>query len=237
MVIIDNDFKIRVQYEWQQLKKTGYQNNKVYLKEVPPKGLGVFAKEDIKAGEVVEMCHTFTANMPSKYMQDNSISEYMLPGVIKDETYPSFAFGFGCIYNSSETEAGRNVEWMVIPESRLSVFVANRNIKRDEELLAWFGEGFFMSRCKPNIDNYIKFNFHQQIDEKLSMVKMPNSKNNILEDRITKLLDLNIVENNNCDIKLIIQNISEGINEMIKKDCMKYLSEIKGLRHIEIVFE
>lgn len=237
MITIDNDFKTRIQYEWLELKKTGYQNNKVYIKEVAPKGLGVFAKVDIAAGEIVEMCHTFTSEVPSKYIHDKSLTEYMLPGVIKDEAHPSFAFGFGCIYNSSETETGRNVEWIVIPESRLSAFVANRNIQRDEELLAWFGDGFYMSRCKPNIDNYIKISFHKQIDEKLSMVKIPNSKNNILEDRLTKLLDLNIVENNNCDIKLIIQNISENINEILKKDCMKYLTEIKGLRNIEIVFE
>lgn len=233
----DNDLKIKLQYEWAQIKKTGYQNNKVYIKEIAPKGLGVFAKEDIKAGEVVEMCHTVIAETPSKYMHDKNLSEYTLPAIIKDDMYPSFLFGFGCMYNSSETQIGRNIDWIVIPESRLSVYIAKRNIKRDEELVTWFGEGFYTSRCKPNIDNYIKSNFHKQIDEKLSMVRMPNSKNNILEDNLTKLLSLDVIENNNCDIKLIIQNISENTNEIIKKDCIKYLTEIKGLRNIDIIFE
>jgi hypothetical protein len=235
-MIIDNDLKIRIQYEWQQLKKQGYQNNKVYIKEIPPKGVGVFAKEDIKAGEVAEMCHTFTAEIPSKYIQDKGMSEYMLPGIVNNEAHPSFAFGFGCIYNSSESEDGRNVEWTVIPESRLSVFVANRDIKKDEELLAWFGEGFYMSRCKPNMDAEIKRIYHKQIDEKLAMVKLPNSSNNILEDRLTRHLDMDIV-NNNCNIKLVIQNLNDpNLNNLIKEDCLKNLKQIPGINNIDIIF-
>lgn len=236
-MIIDNDLKVRIQYEWQQLKKTGYQNNKVYIKEIEPKGLGVFAKQDLKVGEVVEMCHTFTLEVPSKYIYDKSLTEYILPGFIKDEVHPSFAFGFGCIYNSSDTEFNRNVEWIVIPESRLSAFIANRDIKRDEELLAWFGEGFFLSRCKPNLDVHLKKQFHKQIDEKLSLVKVPNSNKNILESSLTKMLQLNIVEENNCDIDLTIKNLSENLNNTIKLDCLKYLGEIKGLRNINILFQ
>jgi hypothetical protein len=237
MITIDNDFKVRLQYQWQEFKKQGYQNNKVYIKEIPPKGLGVFAKEDIKAGEVAEMCHTFTAEIPSKYIQDKGMSEYMLPGVINNEAHPSFAFGFGCIYNSSESESERNVEWMVIPESRLSAFVANRDIKKDEELLAWFGDGFYISRCKPNLENKLKQSFHKQIDSKLALVKLPNSNNNILQDRLTKSLDMQIVENNNCDMKLIIQNLNDNnLNNQIKEECIKYLKEIDDLRSIEILF-
>ena len=236
-MIIDNDFKIRIQYQWQEFRKAGYQNNKVYIKDAPPKGMGVFAKEAIKAGEVVEMCHTFTSEIPSKYIQDKSISEYMLPGVINNEAHPSFAFGFGCIYNSSNSERNRNVDWVIIPESKLSAFVAVKDVAKDEELLAWFGEGFFVSRCEPNIKNTIKLDFHKQIDEKLSNVKAPNSTNNILEDGLTKLLQLELVENNNCDIKLIINNLNETINESIKRDCLKHLTEIKKLRNIQITFE
>jgi hypothetical protein len=237
MIIIDNDFKVRIQYQWQEAKKLGYQNNKVYIKDIPPKGVGVFAKEDIKAGEVAEMCHTFTAEIPSKYVQDKGMSEYMLPGFINNEAHPSFAFGFGCIYNSSDSENNRNVEWVVMPESRLSAFIANRDIKKDEELLAWFGEGFYMSRCKPNTDIELKKQYHKQIDSKLALIKLPNSQKNILEDRITKYLDMNILENNNCDMKLGIQNMNDnGLNNQIKEDCLKHLQEIKGIRNIDIFF-
>jgi hypothetical protein len=235
--MIDNDLKIRVQYEWQQLKKQGYQNNKVYIKEIPPKGLGVFAKEDIKAGEVAEMCHTFTAEIPSKYVQDKNMSEYMLPGVINNEAHPSFAFGFGCIYNSSESEDSRNIEWTVIPESRLSVFIANRDIKKDEELLAWFGEGFYITRCQPHKHEELRKVFHKYIDDKLSLVKLPNNKNNILDDKLTKRLEINIVDDNNCDVKLAIQNLNDhNLNNIIREDCINYLKQINGMRNIEIIF-
>jgi hypothetical protein len=236
-MIMDNDFKIRLQYQWQELKKQGYQNNRVYIKEIPPKGVGVFAKEDIKAGEVVEMCHTFTAETPSKYIQDKSMSEYMLPGIINNEAHPSFAFGFGCIYNSSNSESERNVEWTVFPEGKLSVFIANRDIKKDEELLAWFGEGFYTSRCKPNMDNELKTKYHKLIDEKLSLVKLPNSNNNILQDRVTKMLDISILENNKCNMQLNIKDLGDSnINNIIKEDCLKYLKEISGMNDINISF-
>jgi hypothetical protein len=237
MITIDNDLKIKIQYDWQVAKKKGYQNNKVYIKDIIPKGVGVFAKEDIKAGEVAEMCHTFTAEIPSKYVQDKQMSEYMLPGVINNESHPSFAFGFGCIYNSSNSESDRNVEWIVMPESRLSAFIANRDIKKDEELLAWFGEGFYLSRCKPNIENELKKQYHKQIDSKLALVKLPHSNNNILEDRLTTYLDMNIVENNNCDIKLGIKNTNDSsLNNKIKEDCLKSIQEIKGIGKIDIFF-
>jgi len=236
-MIIDNDFKIRLQYQWQELKKKGYQNNRVYIKEIPPKGVGVFAKEDIKAGEVVEMCHTFTAEIPSKYIQDKGMSEYMLPGIVNNEAHPSFAFGFGCIYNSSDFESGRNVEWVVFPESKLSVFIANCDIKKDEELLAWFGDGFYQSRCFPNIEQQLKIKYHKLIDEKLSLVKLPNSSNNILQDRITKKLEMLIVKNNKCDINLMIQDLNdENLNKVIKEDCIKFLKEIPEINNINISF-
>jgi hypothetical protein len=237
MITIDNDFKIRIQYEWQQLKKQGYQNNKVYIKDIPPKGVGVFAKEDMKAGDVVEMCHTFTASTPSKYVHDPSLSEYMLPGVINNELHPSFAFGFGCLYNSSDSAQDRNVEWVVIPESKLSAFVANRNIKKDEELLAWFGEGFYKSSCLPHVENQLKTQYHKLIDEKLSTVKLPNSPRNILQDNITDMLEMFIIENNKCNIKLRLKNLNdETLNKSIKAECEQLLKEISGLNNIEIYF-
>lgn len=236
-MIIDNDLKIRVQYEWQQLKKKGYQNNKVYIKEIPPKGLGVFAKEDLNKGDIVEMCHTFVADIPSKFIQDKNMSEYFLPGIINNETYPAFAFGFGCIYNSSDAENGRNVEWGVIPESRLSFYIANRNIKRDEELLAWFGESFYMGRCKPNNDNYNKIIYHKKIDEQLSTIKLPNSNNNILEDKVTKMLDMNITKDNKCDIRLELIDLNNNeTNEYVKQNCLNKLKQISGVGEIVIDF-
>jgi hypothetical protein len=237
MIIIDNDLKIRVQYEWQQIKKTGYQNNKVYIKEIIPKGMGVFAKEDIKAGDIVEMCHTFVANIPSKFIQDQNMSEYFLPGAINNETYPAFAFGFGCIYNSSETIENHNVDWAVIPESRLSFFIANKDIKRDEELLAWFGEGFYMSRCKPNNDNYYRMIYNKKIDEKLNSIKLPNSKNSILEDKITKMLSIDITEDNKCNILLEVIDLNNTeANEYVKQNCLNKLKQIDGVGEIVIDF-
>lgn len=229
MLNIDNEFKIRIQYEWLELKKKGYQNNKVYIKEIAPKGLGVFAKHDIKMGEVVEMCHTFTAEIPSKYIQDKNMSEYMLPGVVDKEAYPSFAFGFGCIYNSSESEELRNVEWVVIPESRLSAFIANRDIKQDEEVLAWFGEGFYKSRCLPNIDKYLYNSFHKKVDEKLAKVILPNNQN-LMDKNIKKFLKLDIINKDNFNIELGIENLDENT----KTFCENKLKEIKEIKNINV---
>jgi hypothetical protein len=229
MLKIDNEFKIRVQYEWMELKKKGYQNNKVYIKEIPPKGMGVFANKDLEENEIIEFCHSFLANTPTKFMYDNNITEYALPGNIDNETYPCFAFGLGCVYNSADSDNLRNVDWHVFPESKLSVFIANKKIKKDEELLGWFGEGFYKSRCLPNQENIILKEFHEKINSELEKVILPNNKN-LLDDSIKKLLKIDIINKNSINIDLGITDL----NKEVKEDCEKVLKNIKELQKIHI---
>ncbi len=129
---------------------------KVEVKESPIHGLGVFAIEEIKAGEVIEECHLIT--LPFKpgeqsfflydykfnYPAEGKLEEYVLP------------LGNGCIYNHSDTN---NAYWRNHPQYKAFQFVAIKDIKIGEEICTYYGgeeywklvEGFKRKNIKLSI--------------------------------------------------------------------------------------
>jgi hypothetical protein len=137
---------IDVQYGWQQAKKNGYTNSNLYIKMVEKKGFGVFSKNDIKNGEVIEYCHSILIETPRQWMRDQAITKYSYwsndQGVLP--------LGFGPIYNSAERQHLVNASYFIFPEDALIVFVAQKDISAHEEILVWWGDGYYDSWCKPN---------------------------------------------------------------------------------------
>jgi hypothetical protein len=137
---------IDVLYKWQELKKTGYSNRDLYIKEVPIKGLGVFSSRDIKEGEIVELCHCLPIETPNPWMRDKGIKKYSYW-----EGQAGFVpFGFGAIYNAADREHLLNIKYFLFPTDRILAYVAQKDIPADQELLTWWGEGYYKGWCHPD---------------------------------------------------------------------------------------
>ena len=78
--------------------------DKVEIKEIEGKGLGVVAKEEIKKGTVIESCHilVFSRNILNDFVDMYDFSHPLHSYVFSWEAGTcAVAFGFGSIYNHS----------------------------------------------------------------------------------------------------------------------------------------
>jgi SET domain-containing protein len=112
---------------------------KIEIKPSPGKGMGVFAVEPIKSGEVIEECHL--VKLPTKKWENSTLlmdyrfcypmgdnwEEYVLP------------LGYGCIYNHDNNN---NAMWRNHPTQRAFQFYALRDIEPGEEICTNYGPGY-----------------------------------------------------------------------------------------------
>lgn len=129
------------------------------------KGMGVFAERDFLAGEIVELCHIIILDWPEKYMQDKKILQYAytidchcqpdnnqrLPCLWNCPAHGNrkvLPLGYGLIYNSSDFEQSANTKFLIVPDEMLQIFYAIKNVKKDEELLTWWGQAYYDKFCK-----------------------------------------------------------------------------------------
>ncbi len=112
---------------------------KIEIKMSPDKGMGVFAVEPIKLGEVIEECHI--VKLPTKkwenstllsdyrfcYPQGPNWSEYVIP------------LGYGCVYNHDKDN---NAHWRNHPKFRGFQFFAVRDIEIGEEICTNYGDDY-----------------------------------------------------------------------------------------------
>lgn len=151
---MNNDLKqnkyltfIDVKYNWQQFKQEGYSNSNLYIKNVSNhKGLGVFSKENIKEGEVIEYCHSIKIETPGKWLHDRGIKKYCYWDALDNGLMP---LGFGPIYNTADRQHLRNTDYFLFPEDNLIAFVAQKDIKAHEEILVWWGDNYYQTWCQP----------------------------------------------------------------------------------------
>ena len=109
---------------------------KVEVKESPIHGMGVFAIEDIKAGEIIEECHLislpFKPGEQSFFLYDYKFN-YPAEGKVEEYVLP---LGNGCIYNHSDNN---NAYWRNHPQYKEFQFVAIKDIKVGEEICTYYG--------------------------------------------------------------------------------------------------
>tara|TARA_R110000851_G_scaffold67656_1_gene152699 strand:+ start:277 stop:786 length:510 start_codon:yes stop_codon:yes gene_type:complete len=132
-------------------------NNKVEIRKSSIHGYGVFAKEDIFKGEMIEECKYAIIEPPIK----GTIFHYHYPWpkilskvAITKETLKSanpelvfkiengidinqktIVFGFAAMYNSAESNTlEHNIEWYTDLVEDLYIFQAIHDIAKDEEL-------------------------------------------------------------------------------------------------------
>ena len=92
-------------------------------------GIGVFAAENIKKGETIEVAPIlileFTDFIDTKW---NLLFEYYF----WMDDYVVLALGYGSLYNHSENP---NIKYKISKEEKTITFTAIRDIKKDEEIL------------------------------------------------------------------------------------------------------
>ena len=129
--------------------------NKIEVRDSSIHGRGVFAKEDIKSGEMLEECHYIVVDdgnshdMPLyKWRRlpptNKEIDERKFPWP-EGEDFEKFAIalGFGSIYNSAIDEEERSVNWETDLDKDVYRYFTVKDVKKDEELLLYYKKGKF----------------------------------------------------------------------------------------------
>ena len=103
---------------------------KIFVKTIRKNYRGVFASENIKKGETVEICPVIVVPKKHEKMIDKThlLNYYYLWG---PQNQPAIALGYGSLYNHSFSP---NIEYEEKVKKKVLVFKALRNIKKGEEL-------------------------------------------------------------------------------------------------------
>jgi hypothetical protein len=127
------------------MKDKLYHNPKLEVRKSSIHGYGVFAKEDIKGGELLEECHYCELEA---YVDDDNFHRYLyspfdgeLPNGQRRGSH-CVVFGYAPLYNSANELENVNVRWKFKKHISYKLFVllAIKNIKKDEELLQGYLE-------------------------------------------------------------------------------------------------
>ena len=102
-----------------------YVNPKLEVRLSRLHGYGVFAKDDIYNGELLEECHHI------RLAPETNVKDYVFSWPnskeYKDVKYRAIVLGFGSIYNSSKCEETRNTDWTTEENRNLYIFKANKD--------------------------------------------------------------------------------------------------------------
>jgi len=118
-----------------------YPPTKIYVKPIEGKGLGVFAREPIQTGEIVETCPLFSLGKnPGNKNQDpfyNYRFGYPREGAHNGNQDFVVAWGYGSLYNHCGFNP--NITWIDHPTEKAFQFIAIRDINIEEELCINYG--------------------------------------------------------------------------------------------------
>jgi SET domain-containing protein len=111
---------------------------KIEIKDSPGKGLGVFAKEKIFKGEIIEICPLIKLDVPD---ESSVLFDYRFgyPPTGSMDEFSVIALGYGCIYNHSEQN---NAEWRD-GEPMTFEFFAIKDIEPGEEICTCYGGSYY----------------------------------------------------------------------------------------------
>ena len=109
---------------------------RIELRSSPIHGLGVFAIEKIKSGEIIEICPVIDMGIP-KGESTHILIDYRFnwPQGMEWEKQV-VATGFAMMYNHSDTP---NASWRSNLDLNSFEFYAVKDIEIDEEIFVWYG--------------------------------------------------------------------------------------------------
>jgi SET domain-containing protein len=113
-------------------------SSKIEVRKSPIHGMGVFAKENIKSGEIIENCH-FTILEKNFFEIDKKLQEYVFAYPKINPTKTVVVWGYGSIYNHSKNN---NADWISDEEKNVFTFFTIRDINEGEEICTNYGEGY-----------------------------------------------------------------------------------------------
>lgn len=182
-----NEYQRSLLYDYLEHKALGFNSffDKLYIKSAEHKGVGVFAKKDISKGEVVEYCPSIILGWRSKYHHDTKLLRYVFSDdscscqhCKKHGNLLMLPLGYGGIYNSADSKENANIKYHLYQGSKVIIFVADKDINKDQEILYWRGQEYY--------DNYCKFRINDEKDTFLA----PNWKKEALDEGFSfKLID------------------------------------------------
>ena len=138
-----------------------FQSKKIVVGQSSIHFRGIFAVDDIESGELIERCPMIPLADRSRYQHDSQIWDYLY----SQPTCPcnecknhGFVFlmvlGYGMIYNHQDTP---NTVWKFDYPNLIADVIAQRSIKKGEEIFVSYGSKYFKNRDKIDID-YAKDN-------------------------------------------------------------------------------
>lgn len=147
---------------YKQLKIKGFSTNnfRLYIKDAgvnqsnKNKGLGVFTNKPIPKGQVIEYSPAIVMDWKGKYVHDQGIKQYAYwHGCSCEECKKHGAtgmipLGYGSIINTADSETDRNCGWITRPQEKVIIFFAEKDISSNEEILTWWGQGYYDGWCK-----------------------------------------------------------------------------------------
>lgn len=122
-------------------------NSKIELRRSAIHGWGVFAKDDINANEILEES-PFLILPINKGESSSLFIDYRFNFPSGDWKYQVLPQGFACYYNHSEKP---NAGWYTDNDNELFVFTTVKLIKKDEEILVYYGDINYWTDGRANI--------------------------------------------------------------------------------------
>jgi len=122
---------------------------KIEIRKSPVHGYGVFAKEDLAEGELIDQCRLLKLGHRANYNHDPVLKDYIWAD--RDNSIESkahgnnifIALGFGSMYNHSDSP---NTKQWVNYNAGVMTVNTNRVIKKDEEIFVNYGKKYFLIR-------------------------------------------------------------------------------------------
>jgi SET domain-containing protein len=122
-------------------------NSKIEVRRSSVHGWGVFAKEKINAGEILEEEYFLIIPMSSNESSSLFIDyRYNYPrNASRNQVVP---FGFACIYNHSNDP---NAVWETDEKNELFIFTAIKDIEKDEEIFIYYGNSNYWNDGRSHV--------------------------------------------------------------------------------------
>ena len=123
------------------LHSVEYIQNNIYLDKSDIGGRGVFAKEDIKEGDIIEIAPIILEEL-NNILSGSTIMNYVF-FTDEDEDEYAIAFGYGSMYNHQNDN---NAYWIIDRDSLSITFKALKDIPKGSEIFVSYGDNYWASR-------------------------------------------------------------------------------------------
>ena len=125
----------------ESLNYIDYIHDKIYLDKSPVGGRGVFAKEDIREGDIIEIAPIILEELHN-ILSKSTIMNYVFYSDTDEDEY-AIAFGYGSMYNHNDNN---NAAWTIDRDALTITFTALSDIPKGSEIFVSYGDSYWDSR-------------------------------------------------------------------------------------------